>query len=236
MRLILISHSLCPYVQSAVIALHEKEAVYKRVDIDLKAKPDWFRAISPLGKTPVLCVNDVAIFESAVICEYLEEILEPSLHPSSPLLRAQHRAWMEFASSLLGLIWTMCMTEDEAVLQTSMQTLHERFSQIEQVLQQGPYFSGSRFSLVDAAFGPVFRYVGVLGRVFACGPFDSLPKVMHWQDAVMQRRSVQTAVSPDYAEQLKRLLISHGGIIGQRLADHELRHSHPGTAARLQDG
>jgi glutathione S-transferase len=67
----LISHQLCPYVQRAVIALTEKGTAFERIDIDLANKPDWFLAISPLGKTPVLQVSETPIFESAVILEYL---------------------------------------------------------------------------------------------------------------------------------------------------------------------
>src|ERR1700738_4748578 len=81
----LISHKLCPYVQRAVIALTEKGVPFERIDIDLANKPDWFLAISPLGKTPVLLVGDSAIFESAVILEYLEETQAKPLHPADPL-------------------------------------------------------------------------------------------------------------------------------------------------------
>src|SRR5258705_10198744 len=87
-RLKLISHKLCPYVQRAVIALSEKGVAFERVDIDLANKPDWFLAISPLGKTPVLQVGDAAIFESAVILEYLEETQLRPLHPADALMRA----------------------------------------------------------------------------------------------------------------------------------------------------
>lgn len=50
----LVSHHLCPYVQRAVIALAEKKQAFDRVTIDLDAKPDWFTALSPLGKVPLL--------------------------------------------------------------------------------------------------------------------------------------------------------------------------------------
>src|SRR3954447_25805808 len=74
-RLTLISHHLCPYVQRAAIALAEKGIPFERVYVDLAAKPDWFKAISPLGKVPVLRVGqasgeETSIFESAVILEY----------------------------------------------------------------------------------------------------------------------------------------------------------------------
>jgi len=87
-HLTLISHNLCPYVQRAAIALLEKDVAFERITIDLSNKPDWFLAISPTGKVPLLRVarDDglmAVIFESTVICEYLEETQgEPKLHPS----------------------------------------------------------------------------------------------------------------------------------------------------------
>src|SRR5215469_1520462 len=95
--LLLVSHKLCPYVQRAVISLSEKQVRFERIDVDLSNKPDWFKALSPLGKTPVLKVGSSAIFESAVILEYLEETQSGPLHPKDPLKRAEHRAAIEFS-------------------------------------------------------------------------------------------------------------------------------------------
>lgn len=96
-RLTLVSHHLCPYVQRAAIALAEKGAAFERVTIDLDAKPDWFRAISPLGKVPLLRVahpdgTETVLFESAAICEFIDEAVPgPRLHPADPLTRAAPR-------------------------------------------------------------------------------------------------------------------------------------------------
>ena len=60
-RLTLISHHLCPFVQRAAIALAEKGVEFERIDVDLANKPDWFLAISPLGKVPLLKVSDLVI-------------------------------------------------------------------------------------------------------------------------------------------------------------------------------
>ena len=49
-KLTLVSHALCPFVQRAAIVLAEKKVAFERIDIDLADKPDWFLAISPLGK------------------------------------------------------------------------------------------------------------------------------------------------------------------------------------------
>src|SRR5438445_4068918 len=89
-KLTLISHKLCPYVQRAVIALNEKGVGFERVDIDLANKPDWFLKLSPLGKVPVLVVRsdegEVALFESNVISEYVEDTQGGAkLNPQDPL-------------------------------------------------------------------------------------------------------------------------------------------------------
>jgi glutathione S-transferase len=223
MKLTLISHALCPYVQRAVIALKEKGADYERIDIDLNAKPAWFLALSPLGKTPVLQVGDAAIFESAVICEYLEDTLTPALHPSDPLQRARHRAWVEFASATLNAIRSYYTARDETAYQAAGAALTQRFTQLERELAaneaRGPYFSGSAFSLVDAAFAPVFRYFDVFEEAGQGDLFSAAPKVGAWRHALSQRISVRDAVTPQYPALLRRFVIAQGGVLGKRFAE-----------------
>lgn len=220
MQLKLISHALCPYVQRAVIALTEKGVPYERIDIDLRAKPKWFLAMSPLGKTPVLQAGDDAIFESAVICEYLEDTIAPALHPADPLIRARHRAWVEFASSMLNTIWQLYTARDADAYDRACNALSASIQQLEKTLaaSDGPYFSGDNFSLVDAAFGPVFRYFDVLDEVIDAGLFDAAPKVRAWRDALAQRPSVRDAVSAEYPALLRDFVIGQGGVLGTRLA------------------
>ena len=130
----LISHKLCPYVQRAVIALNEKGVPFERIDIDLANKPDWFLKISPLGKVPVLLVEtadgEVALFESNVICEYIEETQGGAkLHPRDALERAQHRAWMEFGSTILSELWGLETTGDPAIFESKRQAVAAKFVQ-----------------------------------------------------------------------------------------------------------
>ena len=164
-KLVLVSHALCPYVQRAAIVLAEKGVRFERRDVDLSAKPDWFRAISPLGKRPVLLVDGAPIFESAVICDYLDETIAPRLHPAEALDRAQHRAWIEFGSEILGLIARLYAAPDEAQLDARRAEPEKRFAQVEAVLGDGPHFAGDRFSIVDAAYAPVFRYFDTFDRI-----------------------------------------------------------------------
>jgi glutathione S-transferase len=210
--LTLVSHHLCPYVQRAAIALIEKGVDYERITIDLAAKPDWFKAVSPLGKVPLLRVArpgraEAVLFESAVICEYIEETQPgPALHPSDPVERAEHRAWIEFASSVLADIYAFETTPDAALFETKRQALTQKFARLEGVLGAGPFFAGSRFTLVDAAFGPVFRYFDVFDTIADLGILTGKPKVVAWRRALADRPSVRSAVAPDYPDRLRRFL------------------------------
>lgn len=215
--LVLVSHALCPYVQRAAIVLAEKGLAFERRDIDLAHKPAWFLAVSPLGKTPVLLVDGTAIFESAVICEYLEDTALPRLHPQDPLRRAQHRAWMEFASALLHTIGAFYNAPDEATLKARAADIRARLAQIEAELGDGPYFDGDRFSMVDAAFGPVFRYFDTFDRIGDFGFWNGLPKVRGWRISLAARPSVLAAVSSGYADRLQGFLLARGSALSRRM-------------------
>lgn len=218
-RLELVSHKLCPYVQRAAITLAEKGAPFERSWVDLANRPAWFTAISPLGKVPLLKVDGEVLFESAVICDYLDETIGPGLHPADPLQRAKHRAWVEFGSSVLAAIGAFYNAPDAAAFERATGTLEGKFATIEQVLGDGPWFAGARFSLVDAAFGPVFRYFDVFDRIGQFGILDGKPKVQAWRAALARRPSVAGAVTPEYPELLLDFLRRRGSHLAA-LAGH----------------
>jgi glutathione S-transferase len=224
MDLTLISHELCPYVQRAAIVLLEKGVPFARRWVDLAAKPDWFTALSPLGKTPVLLVDQVPLFESAVICEYLDETIAPRLHPADPLARARHRAWMEFGSALLATIAGCYTAPDAASLDRHAQLLEARMQQLESVLSgAGPWFDGENFAMVDAVYAPVFRYFDAFERIETLGEagvFGRWPRVQRWREALAARPSVRAAVRPDYPERLLAFLASRGSELSRRMAAH----------------
>lgn len=204
--LTLVSFDLCPYVQRAAIALAEKGVPFDRRTVDLANRPDWFKALSPLGKVPLLQVGDTVLFESAPIVEYLEDTQAPALHPADPLVRARHRAWMEVGSSILADIWTVETTPDAASFEARKQALRTKFERLEAELGEGPYFAGTAFSLVDAVLAPVFRYFDVFDRLVALGTFDGLAKVQAWRRGLAARPSVQGAVVADYEARLEAFL------------------------------
>jgi glutathione S-transferase len=217
-KLTLISHPLCPYVQRAVIALREKQVPFERIDVDLANKPAWFSALSPLGKTPVLKAGEVAIFESAVILEYLEETQPSPLHPADPLRRAEHRSWIEFGSATLNDIAGLYSAPDEASFRQMAGKLSEKFAWLERRLEPGPYFDNSGFSLVDAVFGPVFRYFDVFDRIGDFGILGGKSKVAAWRATLAARSSIRAAVAPDYDARLWTFLDARKSHISQMMA------------------
>jgi glutathione S-transferase len=222
MELTLISHHLCPYVQRAAIVLAEKNTPFTRRYVDLSAKPEWFLGISPLGKTPVLLADAEPLFESAVICEYLDETVKPALHPAQPLHRARDRGWMEFGSAILNTIGAFYSAQDAQALEARRGELRARFRQLEDALAvDGPYFAGERFGMVDAVFGPVFRYFDVFEQLGEPDLFDGMPRVQAWREALDRRPSVQAAVTRDYGDRLIRFLLDRGSELSRRIMDQE---------------
>jgi len=202
----LISHKLCPYAQRAAIALTERGVGFERIDVDLANKPDWFLAISPLGRTPVLLVGDVPIFESAVILEYLEETEPKPLHPADPLRRAEHRGWIEFGSAVLNDISGFYSAPDDAAFKAKALQLERRFARLETRVVAAPWFDGDNFSLVDAVFGPVFRYFDVFDEIGDFGILAGKPKLARWRKSLSERPSVRAAVGSDYPVLLRDFL------------------------------
>jgi glutathione S-transferase len=217
----LISHALCPYVQRVVITLKEKQINFERIDIDLANKPEWFLKISPLGKTPVLLVDEQPIFESAVICEYLEDTRAPALHPTDPLKRARHRSWIEFASTILNAIGAFYNAQDIKTFETKIVELQSKFRQLEDELisigYNDSFFNGSSFSLVDAVFAPVFRYFDVFDTIGDFGVFTDTPRVCRWRNALQTRPSIQQAVEENYPDLLHSFLIKCNSEISRRI-------------------
>lgn len=221
-KLTLVSHHLCPYVQRAAISLAEKGVSFERVNVDLADKPDWFKTISPLGKVPLLRVpsggKEEVIFESAVILEFLEETEANPLHPADPLMKARHRAWIEFGSAILNAIGRFYSAADEVAFFRESRSLSEMFERVEAELsarQNGQWFASDRFSLVDAVYGPIFRYFDTFDRIGDFGILDGKPLVQAWREALSKRRSVKEAVDADYPRRLHAFLRAKGSHLSE---------------------
>jgi glutathione S-transferase len=200
-KLELISFKLCPFVQRAVIVLKEKQIDFNLTYIDVYNPPEWFKAISPFGKVPLLKVDDAVLFESAVIMEYLDEAFAPKLHPDNLVEKAQQRGWMEFSSDLLANTYQLLTAKTDAQFAELYQGMQGKLARLESVLTDRPYFSGDQFRLIDAAFAPFFMRISFVSH---CQPLENLyentPKVAQWRDALLARDSVQTSVVDDLGD------------------------------------
>lgn len=212
----LISNHLCPYTQRAAIQLAEKGLSYERMYIDLANKPEWFLRLSPLGKVPILRIGAAAVFETAVICEYIEEVAPAMpLHPPEPLERARHRSWAEFASAVIADVFAFYTVSDNGAFERKCGDLQARFRWLERHLENGPYFAGPRFFLVDAAFAPVFRLFDTFDRIGDFGIFTGFDRVAAYRAALGERQSVRGVVVSDYAQRFRQYLLERGSHLSQ---------------------
>ena len=200
MQLHLISFKTCPFVQRAVITLKHKKIDYDITFIDLADPPDWFIELSPLKKVPVLKVDDEVLFESAVINEYLDEITGGELQPSDSLARAKNRAWVEFASNMLGNLYMMKMSKDEERYTRYRDTLVDQLHRIEKRLGDGPWFNGDEFSLADTAFAPLFRQNSVAQNRMSVIDPASMPKVTAWGERLLALPEVRDSVVDEFED------------------------------------
>src|SRR5213594_2293780 len=114
-KYLLVSFKTCPCVQRAAIVLREKKAAFEFRHIDPDNRPDWFLAISPHKKVPVVRIDDeVSLFESNAIAEYLEETLSPPLHPTDPVKRAVNRAWTDYLPTFAETVTATAYADTEA--------------------------------------------------------------------------------------------------------------------------
>ena len=214
-RLKLVSFDLCPYVDRSRIVLLEKDVPHEVEFIDLANKPAWFLAISPMGRVPVLLVDDRPVFESMIINELLEELYpRPPLFLGDPISRAEARAWIVFANDVLFPGSAAAMTALAGgftgdALARPLGAIRDAFAKLEpQVARSGgPLFQGKAFTLVDAAYAPFFRrwreaerWGGAESRLLA-----GFPAVSSWAEALLARPSVARAAPEELGPRLRRL-------------------------------
>jgi len=195
----LVSFILCPFVQRAVIVLREKRVDFSLEYIDLDHPPDWFKRLSPLGKVPLLRVDDEVLFESSVILDYLDDVYAPQLHPSDPLQRATHKAWIEYGSGLLLDQAAICLAKDEQGYQSSLEIFRNRLQWLRHPLEAGLLQGAGAFSLLDAAYAPLFMRMQILGRLRRELSALCPPEVEAWSQRCLERPSVAGSVVEDFS-------------------------------------
>ena len=196
-KYLLVSFKTCPWVQRSAIVLREKNTEFEFRHIEPDNRPDWFLAISPHKKVPVIRIDDaVSLFESNAINEYLDETITPRLHPEDPVQRAINRAWTDFLPTFADMVTGQAYSEDEAEYKEDIAKIPQAFEKLEGALKtqsaSGPFFNGAKYSLVDAAYAPFLQRYLFLDRIKKIGLIEKYPRVKAWADALMARPSTHS--------------------------------------------
>jgi glutathione S-transferase len=206
-KYMLVSFKTCPWVQRSAIVLREKNTEFELRHIEPDNRPDWFLAISPHKKVPVLRIDDnVSLFESNAINEYLDETIVPRLHPTDPVERAINRAWTDYVPTFAGTVTATAYADTEADYDKAAEQIPAPFERLEKALEkQGsePFFNGSEYSLVDAAYSPFLQRYFFLDRVKKLGHIENFPRLKAWAEALMSRASTHS-FPPDAFEAMYR--------------------------------
>ncbi len=169
--------------------------------IDLRNKPDWFLEVSPHGKVPVLKVNEQPLFESNAIAEYLDEVIEPRLHPEDPLIRARHRAWTDYVPTFAAGL-SVYYAKTMETLQERLPDAHQRLAKISEALvadaAEGPFFGGAEICLVDAAYAPFLQRFLLVDQWLNTGLLDEYPLVSDWANALLADERVTSSVPDNF--------------------------------------
>jgi glutathione S-transferase len=199
----LFSFEGCPYAQRVRMVLLEKQLPCQLTEIDLLNRPAWFAAVSPYGKVPVLRHGAATIYESGIITQYLDEAFpDQPLMPSSPVLRAQARIWMDYCDSRLLPAAQKLTNEadDPARRAENIARLSDvlRFLDAEGLQQHGPgpYFFGAAVSLVDVHFAPFLERFETYTRLGGAEIPAECQRLRLWMSAVAARPSALATAKP----------------------------------------
>ena len=194
----LCSFKTCPWVQRAAIVLRAKNVPYEITYIDRNKRPDWFLAVSPHSKVPVLLIDDKeALFESNAIAEYLDETVPPQLHPADPLARARNRAWTDYVPTLASTVSNTMYSDSESEFAQRAVKIEGPFGKLEDALAKrgnsGPYFNGEKLSLVDAAYAPFLQRYTFMNRLRPLGIIEKFPRLAAWNEALLASPAVKAS-------------------------------------------
>lgn len=206
-----------------MIVLRAKSVAFEVTYIDLRDKPDWFLAISPHGKVPVLKVDDDVLFESNAIAEYLDEVEQPRLHPADAVKRARNRAWTDFVGTFAAGLSGVYYTRSEEDRGERLEVAGQRFARLEEALERergndGPFFNGPALSLVDAAYAPFLQRFLYVDQWLETGLLDAYPRVAEWAHALMASDVVLGSVHESFHVEFRAGMKRRGFHVGELMA------------------
>lgn len=189
----------CPFAQKVRVVLAEKELEYETVFVDLRTgehrQNAEFLKLNPYGKVPVLVDDEVIVYDSTMINEYLEdEYPHPGLMPEDSGARARVRTLEDYCDNSFlpsaGFVQAELSKpveeQDAERLGRYRTELQRGLKRLEVFLSGKEYLVGD-FSLADVAFVPALLILPRLGVEVD----PALRGVTAWINRLKQRPSVQ---------------------------------------------
>ena len=135
------------------------------------------------------------------------------------LEKAIHLSWIEYSNTIIQGIQEFYRAANKDIFEKKLAALMKKFEAIERVIQGDPYFTGEDFLLIDAVYGPVFRYFDAFNSIRNFDFFNALPKVERWKDNLLNRPSIKKAVLDDYRQQLFSYIKTQDSYLASLITD-----------------
>jgi glutathione S-transferase len=203
-----------PYARKVRIALYEKGVPFERVRaLHGDCNRTDFVHVNPRAEVPALVDGDFSLYDSTVICEYLEDRYpEPALYPADARLRAKCRLVEDLADSQLdAAMYAVSVVEfgrhesHPAMHEAAGRDMTRLYGELERLLGDADFFSGT-YSIADIAVVPHVMAATFLG--FAPDA-ERHPGLVAWLARVQERPAVARD-NADVFETLSRLQAEGG--------------------------
>jgi RNA polymerase-associated protein len=153
----LFSDPMCQYSHRVRIVLAEKGVTVDIEDIEPKSVTEEILEANPYGTLPTLVDRDLALYESNVVMEYLDERFpHPPLLPVYPVARAESRLWIyRIERDWCVLIDQIKASPDSKKADAARKEFRESLVTIAGIFEEMPYFMSEEFTLVDCCLAPM---------------------------------------------------------------------------------
>jgi glutathione S-transferase len=164
----LLASPTSPYARKVRVALAEKRIEYQLVDVSPWNTPNEVSAHNPLGKVPVLVLDDgTALYDSRVIVEYLDTVSPVSrLIPEPSRQRIVVRRWEALADGICDAAVAVTLERKRPARQQSKEWLERHqdkiargVAELARDLEERPWCNGEAYSLADIATGCALGYL-----------------------------------------------------------------------------
>ncbi len=190
------------YSHKVRIVLAEKGVSYDVINIEARGKPEDLLELNPYGNVPTLVDRELALYESNIITEYLDERFpHPPLMPVYPVARAKARLIIYRFDREWGPLIKKLESGKSADLKAIAKELGSYISQLVPVFNSSPYFMGDEFTLVDCCIAPVLWRLPVWGITFTPAETKVINK---YAERVFQRDSFQASLT-ETEQELRKL-------------------------------